>query len=71
MWAIFPIQDLLGTDENLRLKNPHAERINQPANPNHYWRYRMHLNIEDLIKQTDFNKNIRTLIKDSGRMGAY
>ena len=38
----------MATDEALRLPDADAERINIPANPKHYWRYRMHLNIEDL-----------------------
>jgi len=71
MWAIFAIQDLLGIDENLRLQNAGAERINNPGNPNHYWRYRMHLNLEDLIKQQGFNQYIREQIKESGRLDLY
>jgi 4-alpha-glucanotransferase len=71
MWAIFPIQDLLGMNENLRLSNPHTERINQPGNPNHYWRYRLHLDLEDLINQTEFNDFIREQIKLSGRLDVY
>jgi 4-alpha-glucanotransferase len=71
MLAVFPIQDLLGMDEKLRLQNPDAERINQPANPNHYWRYRMHLSLEDLIKQNEFNQFIRDLIETSGRLNLY
>ena len=71
MWAIFAIQDLLGMDENLRLENANAERINNPGNPNHYWRYRMHLNLEDLLTQTEFNQFIRTQINASGRLEVY
>jgi 4-alpha-glucanotransferase len=71
MWAVFPIQDLLGLDENLRLPDPHAERINQPGNPNHYWRYRMHLSLEDLLSQHEFNQRIRNQVTASGRAEAY
>ena len=35
------LQDMLGMDATLRRKNPHDERINIPANPKHYWRYRI------------------------------
>ena len=71
MWAIFAIQDLLGIDGNLRLQDAGAERINNPGNPNHYWRYRMHLSIEDLLEQTWFNQVLRDELKASGRMEIY
>ncbi len=71
MWAIFAIQDLLGMDDNLRLQDANAERINQPGNPNHYWRYRMHLNLEEMITKSEFNTFIREQIQASGRFDAY
>ena len=71
MIAIFPIQDLLGISENLRLENVAAERINQPANPNNYWCYRMHLALEILIKETDFNAEIKTMVNNSNRGCLY
>jgi 4-alpha-glucanotransferase len=71
MWAVFPIQDLLGMDENLRYSNPNSERINNPGNPNHYWRYRMHLNLEDLVEQSAFNAQLTDLISKSGRLEVY
>ena len=71
MWAIFALQDLLGMDDTLRLPNPNEERINNPGNPNHYWRYRMHLNLEDLLAQTDFNKFVRDQVQYTGRLDAY
>ena len=67
MWSIFQLQDLLGTSEKLRRANPHEERINVPANANHYWRYRMHLTLEDLIKEKEFNQHLRELAGNSGR----
>ncbi len=62
MWAVFPLQDLLATDEKLRYKDARAERINVPSNPRHYWRYRMHLPIEKLIKQQEFNQKLKDMI---------
>ena len=55
IWAIFQLQDILGTSESLRREDPHAERINIPAVPKHYWNYRMHLSLEQLMKEKDFN----------------
>ena len=67
MLCILSIQDWLAIDERLRLPDANAERINIPANPKHYWRYRMHLNIEDLMADRKFNENIIELITQSGR----
>ena len=71
MWAIFPIQDLVGADANLRHWNAKGERINNPANPTHYWRYRFHIPIEDLLREDAFNDMIAQLVEDSGRAEPY
>ncbi|MCQ2084407.1 MAG: 4-alpha-glucanotransferase [Bacteroidaceae bacterium] len=67
MLAIFPLQDWLAIDENLRNPNPDDERINVPANPDNYWRYRMHLNLEDLVSAGLLNDTIGNMIRSSGR----
>jgi 4-alpha-glucanotransferase len=67
MWAIFQLQDLLGTNEQLRGKNPEDERINIPANPKHYWRYRMHLSLEQLASAQSFNNELKACIQENGR----
>ena len=67
MWSIFQLQDLLGMSETIRRENPHDERINIPANPKHYWRYRMHLTLEDLLKEKSFNTELEEYIAASGR----
>lgn len=67
IWAIFQIQDLLGVSEKLRRENPHEERINVPSDSKKSWRYRLHLNLEDLLKEDDFNQQIRNYIRQSGR----
>lgn len=68
MLCILSIQDWLATDEALRLPDADAERINIPANHKHYWRYRMHLNIEDLAADKRFVQNITEMISQSGRV---
>ena len=60
-------QDWLAIDESLRLPDANAERINIPANPKHYWRYRMHLNIEDLAKDAAFMNQLTEMISQAGR----
>lgn len=67
MLAIFPIQDLLGMSDELKLANPFAEQINEPANPKHYWRYRLHLNIEDLAKNNEFCEMVRGMVVSYNR----
>jgi 4-alpha-glucanotransferase len=67
MWSIFQLQDLLGMSETLRRENPHNERINNPAVDKHYWRYRMHISLEDLIKEKKFNDELKDYVVHSGR----
>ncbi len=67
MWAIFQLQDLMGMDGDLRRENPNEERINVPANPKHYWRYRMHLTLEKLAGETKFNHLLESMVRQGGR----
>ena len=67
MLCLISLQDWLSMDEELRAKDPAAERINIPADPHHYWRYRMHMNIEDLTDAEGFNGRIREMTARSAR----
>lgn len=67
MWSVFQLQDLLGMDVTLRRENPNDERINIPANPQHYWRYRMQMTLEQLMEATNFNESFAQSIQASGR----
>ncbi|MDD7319305.1 MAG: 4-alpha-glucanotransferase [Prevotella sp.] len=67
MLCILSIQDWLAIYENLRLADRNAERINIPANPKHYWRYRMHLNIEDMLGNGDLTASMTEMIRNGGR----
>ena len=67
MLCLLSFQDWMSIDEGLRLPDENAERINIPANPRHYWRYRMHLTIEQLLAADGLNNEISTLIIQSGR----
>jgi 4-alpha-glucanotransferase len=57
----------MGMSEQFRRENPNDERINIPANPHHYWRYRMHLTIEELTAEKGFNNEFRHEVEGSGR----
>ena len=67
MLCIIPLQDYLAIDGDLRRQDPRDEQINVPANPRHYWRYRMHLTLDQLRGATAFNERLAGLIADSGR----
>ena len=63
LWVIIPWQDWMAIDGNLRYPNPLAERINIPANPNHYWRYRMHISLDNLLKEEHLNTEIKEMVR--------
>jgi 4-alpha-glucanotransferase len=67
MWSIFQLQDLLGLDGELRRDDVDAERINVPANPNFYWCYRLHLTLEQLQQEEQFNLQLGRLLRENGR----
>jgi len=67
MLAVFPIQDWLSIDAELRSGDPREERINVPSNPDNVWNYRMHLDLETLIESTGFNNRVKEMIEKSGR----
>ena len=53
--------------ENCAAKDVDAERINVPANPKNYWRYRMHLTLEKLQQAEAFNDGLNKSIRAAGR----
>lgn len=67
MLAILPWQDWISIDGELRYSNPCDEQINEPSNPRHYWRYRMHLTVEKLLRSAVFNSNLRNKVRNAGR----
>jgi 4-alpha-glucanotransferase len=67
LWAIFPIQDLIAMDGSLRMQNYQDERINEPGNNDHYWRYRFHHTVENLLTFDEFNLKVLGMLESSGR----
>ena len=65
--CILSLQDWLSIDGQWRNPNAQEERINIPANPRHYWRYRMHITLEQLLKADALNERIRQLIQITSR----
>ena len=64
MLAILPLQDWMAVDGQIRRADPAEEQINVPADPHHYWRYRLHLPIEALNAATPFNQNVKSLVAE-------
>ena len=60
--CILPLQDWLALSDTLRHPDPEAERINIPADPHHYWRYRMHITLDALLAASPFNEKLAGLI---------
>ena len=68
MLCILPLQDWISIDGEVRYQgDPLDERINVPANPRHYWRWRMHMTLEKLISQKPLNSRLREMVAASGR----
>ena len=67
MWIILPWQDWMALESKLCHEHPNAERINVPSNPRNFWSYRMHITLEQLLKEDAFNKKIKNMIISSGR----
>ncbi len=67
MFCIIPLADWLSADGAIRREDPHEEQINEPADVHHYWRYRMHLTVENLLNQDEFNSRMLEAIKSASR----
>jgi 4-alpha-glucanotransferase len=68
MLCILPLQDWLSIDGEVRYQgDPADERINIPAIPRHYWRYRMHCTLESLIGNEELNAHLRALVDAAAR----
>ena len=67
MLCLIALQDWFAISPSLRSKHPEEEQINVPANPNQYWRYRMHITLDELLQSSDFNEKVRALISMSCR----
>ena len=67
MLTIIRLQDWFAMDDSIKRKDIESERINVPANSTHYWRYRMHITLEQLLQADNLNNKIVSLIKEAGR----
>lgn len=67
MLSVIPLQEFLGIDASLRNPDEDAERINIPAVFPHYWKYRMHIEIEQLLENENFSDKLNRIHQKSGR----
>ncbi len=65
--CIIALQDWLAMDERLRSNDLESEQINDPADPHHYWRYRMNMFLEDLEADASFSAAVKTLLARADR----
>lgn len=65
--AIFPLQDLMALSPMLTTRPATEETINDPTNPQHYWRYRMHVTVQELAADTVLQQELQGLLLMSGR----
>ena len=69
--AVFPAQDLLALVEEYAQRPAEEETINDPTNPKHYWRFRLHVRLEDMLANTVWLSDIRQLVNEAARMPMY
>ena len=67
MLTVLPLQDWLSVSDELRSEDIERERINIPSDSHHYWRYRMHLSLEELLAASSFAEKIKLLIAENQR----
>ncbi|MDR0297758.1 MAG: 4-alpha-glucanotransferase [Streptococcaceae bacterium] len=67
MLVILPLQDWLAMTMDYRREDYENERINQPDIPFHYWKYRMHLNLEDLVENHGLQQFFTSFIGNTRR----
>ncbi|PSC73748.1 4-alpha-glucanotransferase DPE2 [Micractinium conductrix] len=65
--AIFPLQDLLPLSPCLPYLAPDEEQINDPTNPRHYWRYRLHVATEDVQADDELHCLIADMLQAAQR----
>lgn len=62
-WVIIPIQDYLAIDGDFRWDKTWEEQINNPADPNNKWKYRMHQSLEQLIENESLSASLSEMIQ--------
>ncbi|CAG9464665.1 unnamed protein product [Pedinophyceae sp. YPF-701] len=69
VFTVLLLQDLLALSDDLNTRPAAQETINNPAVFPWYWRYRMHVTLEELIAHKEFPATVRGMLASSGRTG--
>jgi 4-alpha-glucanotransferase len=67
IWLSLLYQDLLALKEDYTKRSAREEIINDPTNPRHYWRFRLHIPMEAILEDEEYLKIVRGLVLSSGR----
>lgn len=65
--CIFPLQDIMAIVPYLSSRPAKEEVINDPSNSEHYWRYWMHVTLEDLQQNDELTETLKNMVIFSGR----
>ncbi len=68
MWAVFQLQDILTLESSFHKGSPELERINIPAIAEHYWKYRMPILIENLMREESLNTKFKAILEQAQRI---
>jgi len=71
MWTVLPLQDWLGMDEALRRPVATEEQINDPGDPHHIWRFRLHLSVRALLEKKALTAQWAGMSTKAGRGPPY
>ena len=66
MLCLIALQNILALSPELRDPHPEREQINDPANPDQHWHYRMPVTLETLIHDSGFAEKLRLLVAREG-----
>jgi 4-alpha-glucanotransferase len=67
MLAIFPLQDLLPLSSRLPDVPAALQQVNEPSNPEHYWRYRLHVSLEQIQEDADLRHLLTDMLQAAQR----
>jgi len=67
MLCLLSFQDWTAINKDARTNDLELEQINDPANSKQYWRYKTHLSLEDLEKNSSLKKQILNLVSEAKR----
>jgi 4-alpha-glucanotransferase len=72
LFTVFVLPDLFALRSELRVEDVDSERVNQPAVRHHYWRYRLHISLEEMLTSYGYLADaFARMVSTSGRGTSY